>query len=249
MKLQFIETYKDGILGIIKIHGIDPNNYLNESVIMELFEAFQHWDQHDGVGVIVLCSSHEQIFSHGTDPNILQDNLAYKTFRTKLIRLCMAMEQSEKITVTLTHGMASGSAFELVLASDIRIATPQAAFFLHEQGNTLIPGAGGVQRLMRDIGKARTLDHVLTKSTISSEQAWQFGLISELVPLENLWEQLFILSNKLNDTGLEARLIMKKLVNEGIDVSLGTALRLEELMHNELYSLYEKNNQNEYLQK
>lgn len=93
---------------------------------------------------------------------------------------------------------------------------------------------------MRDIGKVRTLDHVLTKSTISSEQAWQFGLISELVPLENLWEHLFILSNKLNETGLEARLIMKKLVNEGADASLGTALRLEELMHNELYSLFVK---------
>ena len=91
-------------------------------------------------------------------------------------------------TVAAIHGVAVGGGYEISLACDYRLASPDRAtkIGLPETKLGLLPAWGGSTRLPRLIGLPKALDFILAGKTIAPQQALKLGMVDELVPAERL---------------------------------------------------------------
>src|SRR5690606_30017399 len=132
-----------------------------------------------------------------------------------------------KPVIAAVEGYALGGGCELAMHADIIVAARTATFGQPEVKLGIMPGAGGTQRLLRAIGKYKTLMLVLTGDMFPAEAAERAGLVSVLT------EEGEALQASLRMAGKIARLPpiaveqIKEAVINGEDAPLETALRLE----------------------
>jgi enoyl-CoA hydratase/carnithine racemase len=130
-------------------------------------------------------------------------------------------------TIASIHGYAFGSGFELALLCDIRLASEGTRFAFPEARLGMIPAAGGTITLRRVAGLGPALDLVLTGRRIDALEALRIGVVSRVVPQEELsaaTSQLAADLLALNDRALAA---IKLAVKQGYDMHLDHGLRLE----------------------
>lgn len=109
-----------------------------------------------------------------------------------------------------------GGGCELALMTDILISTPTAQFGQPEITLGIIPGGGGTQRLAKVIGKAKTMDLVLTNRWISGEQAEQWGLVSRITKEgESVVDEAVKIGDQIAGYGAVATQAGKEAVNAG----------------------------------
>jgi dehydration protein DpgD len=87
-----------------------------------------------------------------------------------------------KPIIARVNGYAFGGGFELALACDIIIAAPHASFALPEAKLGLIPGAGGLFRLTRQIPQRIAMGHLMTGRAMDAPRAYELGLINDISP-------------------------------------------------------------------
>lgn len=229
MVYKNIQVYQDGSIGVIKINRPEVRNALNAESIDEIGQALDQWEQHNGVKVIVFMGEGDKSFISGADINQLNKKTMLEGLNANLSKLCKRIEDSPKATIAAINGYALGGGCEIALACDIRIAAKNALFGLPELNLSIIPGGGGTQRLSRIIGKGRAMDLILTGELITAEHAEQIGLISIVVPYEELWETVQIKAVKIMAKGPLSVRLAKLVINTGIDTDMHTALALEKL--------------------
>lgn len=93
--------------------------------------------------------------------------------------------------------MHSAGGCELSLCADIRIASEKAKFGQPEVGLGIIPGFGGTQRLTRTVNRAYAADLILSARTVSAAEALQMGLVSRVVPPEELMNEAMKLAEMI----------------------------------------------------
>jgi len=240
MIYENIEVYKDGIIGLIKMNRPEGRNALNAETIAEMEQAVEQWERHEGIKVIVFTGEGEKTFISDVDNNQLLTKTALKGLNANLSILCKKIEDSSKATIAAVNGNALGEGFELALACDIRIATENAVFGLLEINHSCIPGSGGIQRLARIIGKGRAIDFILTGDWICAEQAEQIGLVTSVVPPEELWETVVKKASKILVKGPLAVRLAKLVNHSALDTDIHSAVTLEKLGHSVLLGSEDK---------
>ena len=113
------------------------------------------------------------------------------------------------------------------MSSDIIVAGEGAQFGQPEIRVGIIPGGGGTQRLVRAVGKYRANLMLLTGDMVSSAQALEMGLVSEVVLDEKVEGRALELARKITRMPPLAIKLTKEVVNAGMDASLETGLLLE----------------------
>ena len=96
------------------------------------------------------------------------------------------LRRPELISVAAVRGHAIGAGFQLALACDIRIATPDAQFRMAEPALGLVPDLGGTQVLVDTIGYARAIEICATNRSVDADEADRIGLVNLVVPSEQL---------------------------------------------------------------
>jgi enoyl-CoA hydratase len=110
---------------------------------------------------------------------------------------------------------------------DILIASETASFGQPETGVGIIPGAGGTQRLVRAIGKAKAMDVILSGRTLSAVEAERAGLVSRVVTREMYLREAQALARAVSSRAPIAQRLAKEAVDRAADMGLADGLAFE----------------------
>ncbi len=220
-----IERTHDGRAGKIIIDRTDKMNALTVEMRQAYGRAVGELSDDPEVRVVVVRGAGDKAFSAGGD--VAQ---FLKLAPHDLVAWGKEMETTEaclKPVIAAIDGYALGAGFELALACDIRIATERSEFALPEVRLGMMPGSGGSQRLLRLLGPSRAKYWLFTGRRMAAAEAERLGIVSRVVPaggLDAAVEELVQDLLKLSPLSLG---VLKRTLQDGADVPLGTALELE----------------------
>lgn len=146
---------------------------------------------------------------------------------SKLAWNIAAPARCSKPVIVANRGFCFGVGFEISLACEFRIASETARFALPEQKLGQIPGSGGSARLQKIIGVTRTKDMVMRSRRIPAKQAYDWGIVTEVVADRELESATDALVKELIEFAPLAQRTAKKLLNDTEDAMLSTAIELE----------------------
>jgi enoyl-CoA hydratase len=239
---QNIEINRKGRLAYLIINRPELRNALNKETLQEMVAALNELREDDTVGVVVFTGKGGKSFAAGADISQLKHKTALDVFKPGAMQeVYDLIEVYDKPTIAMVNGFALGGGCELALACDIRVASVNAKFGLPELNLSIIPGAGGTQRLARVVGKGRALDMILTGKIIDGEEAYRIGLVSEVVSQDELEAKTEEVADKILAKGPLAVKLGKLAVQTGFETDQRTGLIIEKLAQAILFSTEDKN--------
>ena len=140
------------------------------------------------------------------------------------------MNASPKIFIAAINGHALGGGCEFALACDIRIAAETARIGLPEVTLGIIPGAGGTQRLARVVGMGRAMEMILTGGVITAAKALEIGLVTHVVPAEQLLEKAREVAQRFQKTSPVAVAAAKSCLYQAANLGLNDGIVYERQM-------------------
>ena len=125
------------------------------------------------------------------------------------------------------NGFALGGGSELAMMCDILLAGDRCKFGQPEVNLGVIPGMGGTQRLTRAIGKSRSMEMCLTGDFMGAEEAAQRGLVSRVVPADDLVNEAIAIGEKIAKRSAPSIAMAKECVNQAEEMGLSQGLLFE----------------------
>ena len=233
MSSNAVLTERRGATEILTINRPDTLNALDGPTLLRLEEAFAEAENDHAVRAIVLTGAGERSFVAGGDIgdlNSRQGLAHYLELAETLHRVFNRIESSDKPTLAAVNGWALGGGTELVLATDIRIAAENARLGLPEINLGLFPGAGGTQRLIRQVPLCRAKELMFTGDPISAAEAVAIGLINRAVPREKLMDETLALAERIGQKSPLILKLLKRTLRHGANMPLTAALPFEQAM-------------------
>ena len=194
----------------------------------ELRRVFEELDREDAVRFVVLMGEGEAFTAGGDIPGFLQRS-AWDVSR--LADNVAAPERCTKPVIAALHGYCFGVGLELALACDFRIAADDLQLGFPEVTIGMIPGSGGTQRLARLIGLGRAKDIVMRGRRIGAEEALTLGLVTEVVPTDELDAAVVRVVDELSRHSALALAMAKRVLNQAYEGPLSQGLELEGLAY------------------
>ena len=229
VEYETILTSVEENVGTITINRPDVRNALSTQVLGDIRGALAEFRYDDEVGVVVFTGAGDRAFAAGADINELRE----RTFLDALASLMQAVydeiEDYEKPTIAAVNGLALGGGCELAMACDIRIASENARFGQPEVNLSIIPGAGGTQRLARLIGKGKATEMILTGEIIGAEEAHRVGLVTRVISSDELVDAVRETARSIMSKGPLAIRLAKLAIRTGFETDLKTGLVIERL--------------------
>ncbi len=126
--------------------------------------------------------------------------------------------------IIAADGTVIGGFFELSLSCDLILASKQASFKLNEVNVGLIPGYGGISRLLKIVGKNKTFEIISTGREISSAEALSMGIIAEIFDDEDFEEKILAYCENIAKKSSTALCLIKNTIN-----NIYKAIEIEEM--------------------
>ena len=213
-------------VAVITIARPARRNALNLEVKRLLTGFVRELGADDSIKVIVLTGA-GSYFVAGTDIDEMLDMTPTSHTLNATDQVFTTLRHSSKPLIAAVEGYALGGGCELALACDLIVAAEGARFGQPEIRVGIMPGAGGTQRLLRAIGKYRTMKLALTGEPLTATEAFQAGLLSEVVPDGSALDRSLAIAATVASMPPLAVQAIKEVVQLGQDVPLDTALALE----------------------
>ncbi len=177
-----------GVVQLITINREEKLNALNSELIQEIGQEVARLNKEKAVRGIILTGRGQKAFAAGADISEFAHfgEAEAKQMSTKGGAVFTSIEESKIPVIAAVNGYALGGGCELTMACHVRIASDNALFGQPEVNLGVPPGYGGTQRLAQIIGKGRALDMLITAKSINAETALSFGLVTQVVSIEEL---------------------------------------------------------------
>ena len=227
-------------VAVVTITRPEVRNALNAQVQADLKAALAALRDDDEVGAVVFTGAGERAFAAGADIAQLKDYTLHTGLDSRLQRLFDEIEAFDKPTIAAVNGYALGGGCELALACDLRIAAQHARFGLPETGLSVLPGAGGTQRMARLIGVGRAIELILTGRLVPADEALAIGLVTTVVPGPDLLRTARATAAQILTKGPLAVRLAKLVIRAGMDADQRTGLAVERLAQALLYTSDDK---------
>jgi len=216
-------------LAVVTLNRPRVLNALNATTFAELDAIFHALAVDPAIRVILLTGAGGRAFAAAADIGELsatsaEDGAAFSARGQQVMRF---METLGKPVIACIQGFALGGGCELAMACTLRIAADDARLGQPEVKLGVIPGYGGTQRLPRLVGRGAALKLLLTGEIIAAGGALRIGLVDEVVPAAELMQRGEALGLAMAAQAPLAVAETLCVVDEGLDLPLDAALRLE----------------------
>lgn len=166
---------------VIRFNRPAERNPLSSTTLEELDTAFSALAARTDINAIIFTGTND-VFASGANIRELRTltPATAKDFSRRGQQLFQRIADAPQLTIAAINGYCMGGALDLALACDIRCASPDAVFAHPGSRLGIITGWGGTQRLPRLIGAARALEMFATAKRVSSDEAYEIGLVSKI---------------------------------------------------------------------
>jgi enoyl-CoA hydratase/carnithine racemase len=220
-----------------------PANTYSYEMMLELDRAILAARMDDEVQVIVITGEGEKFFCAGANIQMLsQATPEYKYyFCLHANETLSRLEQTPKLVVAAINGHSVGGGLEVAMAADIRIARRAAGKMgLPEVSLGVLPGTGGTQRLVRMVGKSRSIELMTTGELFDFERGLELGLINHIYEGETkeaFMSKVMEYARRFTLPHRAARAVgrIKRSVQSGAEIPFEYGLALERELQQQLF--------------
>jgi enoyl-CoA hydratase len=223
---ETIKVECDDRVATITLNRPKALNALNSQMMNEVTTAAAELDNDPGVGAIIVTGN-EKAFAAGADIKEMAELEFADVFGSDFFAPWGKFAATRTPTIAAVAGYALGGGCELAMMCDLLIAADTAKFGQPEIKLGVLPGMGGSQRLTRAIGKAKAMDLILTGRTIDAEEADRSGLVSRVVPADELIREAKAVAATIAGMSLPAARMAKEAVNRTFETTLSEGLLYE----------------------
>lgn len=162
-------------------------NAIDAATSQLLGEAFETFQNDDGLSVAIVTGAGERFFSAGWDLKAAAEGETPDADQGVggFAGLTEYWDLTKPV-IAAVNGIAFGGGFELALAADMIVASEHAEFALTEATIGLVADSGGVIRLPRRLPRAIAMEMILTGRRVGAEELAGWGLVNEVVASEDL---------------------------------------------------------------
>jgi enoyl-CoA hydratase len=216
----------------IIIDNPKKKNALSVEIFRNLAMTWQELASDNRVRAVVISGEESSGFSTGADLSV--DWLNVEDIDALIDKALLKTFFFPKPIIAAIDGYCLAGGLELVLSSDIRIATAEATFGFPEVKWAVIPSGGGTMKLIDQIGVARAMDLLLTGKTISATEALEVGIVNKIVGRGDLLTEAFQLAMNIARNSPLAVAATKRLAFERLYKIYKAQEALEQKVVNEL---------------
>lgn len=219
---------KDNIATITLNHA-ETLNLVNWQLLEEMDEIQDEIAKDESVKAVIINADGKH-FSAGIDLNILEKvNSQFVMKNLNWLQRVYGRWQEWNIPVIAAiHGLCYGSAMELILGCDIRIATEDSRFSIPEVRFALAPDMGGTTRLTKLVGVGQAKRLIMGCEEIDAQEAYNIGLVEIVVKQEELMDRTQKLAKRMANMPPAAMAFAKKGINLAAESSVAAGLLFEQ---------------------
>ena len=229
-----VET-ADGV-SLIRLNRPQALNALNSQLMAEMIAALDAAEADEAVRCVVITGS-ERAFAAGADIKEMSEKSYAEMFKLNFFAAAgERLAAFRKPAIAAVAGYALGGGCELAMLCDFIIAAENAKFGQPEINLGVAPGIGGTQRLTRFVGKAKAMDMILTARQMDAAEAERAGLVSRVVPLDQLLPTAMEAAAKIAALSPLAVMMNKELVEAAYETPLTQGVKLERRLFHSLFA-------------
>ena len=220
-------------VAVVTIDNKPRLNAMTRQMLADLGRAWDELERDDTCRCIILTGAGERAFTVGAD--ISGDLSAGPEMARMVNHALLKTDAYAKPIIAAVNGDCVGGGLELMLASDIRAAAPEARFGLPEVKWSIYPFGGSTTKLMQQIGYVHAMDLILTGRLIDAETAARLNLVNRVVPRDKLMGWAVETASIIAANSPSAVQAVKRqvsatiadhtLAREAVDQTLGDAVR------------------------
>jgi enoyl-CoA hydratase len=238
---ETIQIERHGKAGLVRLHRPEALNALNAKLMAELDDALSAFEADSEIGCVVLTGS-DKAFAAGADIKEMREKGFADAFLEDFLARWDAVARTRKPIIAAVSGFALGGGCEVAMMCDFILASDTAQFGQPEIKLGVIPGAGGTQRLTRAVGKAKAMELCLTGRFMGAEEAERAGLVSRIVPAQDLVADAIKTAQAIAAMSLPAVLTAKDAINRAFETTLAEGVKFE---RRAFYALFATQDQKE----
>ena len=198
---DFVTYEVRGQVAIITLNRPDARNAVNGDLASDMEAVLDRFEAEDVVWVGVLTANttgHKSpVFCAGADLKAINSGTGGGLSTKRGGFGGYVYRDRNKPIIAAVDGLATAGGCEIVLASDLVIASSRSSFGLAEVKRNLIAAAGGLFRLPRAIGKAPALEVILTGEPLSVQRAYELGLVNKVVDESEVMSEAIAMAEKI----------------------------------------------------
>jgi len=231
---NFLIYEQSGAVVTLTMNQPETRNPLTgNTAVAEFIAACERITADSSVRVVIVTGT-DPAFSSGGNvkdmrrffENDIEPAKIREEYRTGIQRLTLAVYNLEVPTIAAVNGAAVGAGCDLTCMCDIRIASEKATFAESFIKIGIIPGDGGAWLLPRVVGNSRAAEMAFTGDALSATEALACGLVSRVVPHDQLLAEANRLANRIAANPGRTLRLTKRLLREGQHVRLDTLLEM-----------------------
>jgi enoyl-CoA hydratase/carnithine racemase len=226
-----VDVERRGEAAVLTLQRPAKLNALSTALEQALLDALATKDV--ATSRVVVIAGAGRAFSAGADVTEIRDfdAKAIAAYYRGSGRVYEAVAGLPQATISAIHGYCLGAGLELALATDLRVADETAVFGVPEIDLGILPGSGGLVRLVRLVGPARAREMVLLGGRVEAADAQRYGLVTEVVPKGQALDRALALATRLAGKPALAVAIAKQAIEAAAESSTAAALLIERLAY------------------